>query len=177
MNKLFSRDTRLASTAVLRACVSGQPLITALVLASLTITLALASQYGGGLIPCDLCHKQRWPYYIGIPILLVTAFLPGRSRQVGLALGGAVFLFSVILASYHVGVEQKFWPGPATCGGGLAMPETIEDLHNILARGAVSCDKPAFTLFGISMAGYNALISFIILGLLYQAFRNDKGNA
>lgn len=177
MNKLFSRDTPLASSHLLRAYVSKNPLIAALILASLTIVLALASQYGGGLIPCDLCLKQRWPYYIGIPILLATAFLTGRLRQVGLAIGSTIFLFSVVLASYHVGVEQKFWPGPATCGGGLAMPETIEDLHSILSRGAVSCDTPAFTLFGISMAGYNALISFIILGLLYQAFRNDKGNA
>lgn len=161
----------------------------ALALAVLTLSIALASQYWGGLIPCDLCLKQRWPYYLAIPILLM-AWAAGdpkahhpththpthpqltqdMSLRRWLSLGaGLIFFLGGGLALYHVGVEQKLWPGPSTCGGGLAMPESIDALQSMLTRGAVSCDTPAFTIWGISMAGFNAIISFVISALLIYA--------
>lgn len=125
-------------------------------LAIVTIVIALLSQHIGGLVPCDLCYKQRWPYYIGIPLLLWAGFTI-HARPLFL-LVSLIFLGGTILAAYHTGVEYGWWAGPSACAG-TGMPSNLGDLELALSQAVVRCDAPAFTLFGISMAGYNALVS------------------
>ncbi|MFQ5954659.1 MAG: disulfide bond formation protein B [Kiloniellales bacterium] len=130
---------------------------------------AYASQYIGGLEPCSLCLYQRVPYWVAIGLTAAALALAGRRRLQGLALivVGAVFLFGTGLALYHVGVEQHLFAGPPACSADLGQATTIEELRaQLIGQPVVRCDEVAWSLFGISMAGYNAIAS---LGLTAAA--------
>lgn len=135
--------------------------------AALTISLALASQYLGGLQPCELCLEQRIPYYIGVPLMLLALLawprLPRAWRLVLLGGLGAIFLWGLQLAIYHAGVEWGFWPGPTACSGlgGEIDFDAIMDMKPV-----VRCDVVQFRMLGISLAGYNALATMLIIGLI-----------
>jgi disulfide bond formation protein DsbB len=132
---------------------------------------ALGSQFVGGLYPCEMCHWQRWPHYTAIGIAALAFLLGQRSEvRVLVALAALAILTSGAIGIYHAGVEYKFWEGLTTCsnmGGGAV---TIED---IMATPLIRCDEPQWTLFGISLAGFNALISIpsalFILNLVRRA--------
>lgn len=122
-------------------------------------------QYGLGYVPCPLCYQQRIPYYFAIPLglaIAALAWMGGATRLVrfALVLLALVLLVSAGLGVYHAGVEWKFWQGPSSCAAG---PPTVQNFDNILESirniRAVPCDEAAWRLLGISLAGYNALIS------------------
>jgi disulfide bond formation protein DsbB len=121
---------------------------------------ALGSQYLGGLSPCEMCHWQRWPHYAAVPVALAAFFVPRRY------LGTLAVLFAASLVAvsgaigiYHVGVEQHWWPGPA-CTAAAGHGLSGMDLINAIQRGPlIRCDVPQWTLFGISLAGFNAILS------------------
>jgi disulfide bond formation protein DsbB len=131
---------------------------------------AFASQFVFGIPPCELCYWQRWPYYLGLPVLaLLLIFwtrLPPAAR-LGLTLVAAlIFVVSIGLASYHAGIEYGFWPGPASCTD-LDTQIDFADLGNISAADqVVPCDVVPFEIFGISLAGFNALGSAFIAFML-----------
>lgn len=137
-----------------------------LVLASMTIAGALASEHLFGLVPCKLCLQQRWPYYVGIPLAALTAAAPaGPVRRTGFGLLALVFLVSAGLGAYHAGVEWGLWEGPNDCGGGTSGPARVEDLMSALeTTRIVSCTEAAWRLAGLSLAGWNALISLGLAG-------------
>jgi disulfide bond formation protein DsbB len=123
---------------------------------------AFAFQYIGGLAPCELCYWQRWPYGATIVLAAVAIFAP-RAERPHLFLCAAIFLVGAGIGLYHVGVEQHWVAGPQACSGGPSGAATIEELRRRLeATPVVRCDEPAWTLFGVSMAGYNALISLAL---------------
>jgi disulfide bond formation protein DsbB len=133
-----------------------------LLLATLTIATALASQYLGGLEPCDLCFKQRWPYYLAIPCLAL-ALRPQFTRPL-ITLAMLIFAVGAAIAAYHAGVEYGWWKGPSGCtSSGIMMG--FESLEQALQKPVVRCDQPAFSLFGISMAGYNFIVSVILTAM------------
>jgi disulfide bond formation protein DsbB len=145
-----------------------------LVIAACAATLggALLFQYVGGLYPCALCFAQRWPYYFAIGFAVLALSLsndPGAQRTVSalFVLIALVFVGGAVLAGYHVGVEQQWWPGTNACGGGLnARGLSMEELRTrLLDQPIVRCDRPAWTLFGISLAGFNVAISLGLAGL------------
>jgi len=147
MNRI---DIRLATllTALLSAAILGA---------------ALLSQFVGGLQPCVLCLYQRWPYVATIALGLAGFALarrhPGAARA-ALGLAGLVFLVGAGIAGFHVGVEQGWWQGTAECGAPAGGAMTLEALRaQVLAAPVVRCDEVPWSLFGISMAGYNLLIS------------------
>lgn len=118
---------------------------------------ALASQYLGGLYPCELCHWQRWPHYAAIPAAALAFVVPGRSQRSALVgLAAVAILISGLIGAYHAGIEYGWWPNLAPCASTMTGTGTIED---ILAMPVISCDQPQWTLLGISLAGYNALLS------------------
>lgn len=148
--------------------------------ATAVIATALASEIFGGLVPCALCLQQRWPYYIAIPILIVCGLARGSAPASSaplLALVGLIFLVGAGLAAYHAGVEYKWWAGPSGCGGGTSLADNTRALLQALQNEkVVRCDEAAFTLFGLSMAGYNFLASLALAalsGLGYLAARNS----
>ncbi|WP_246202751.1 disulfide bond formation protein B [Sphingomonas lacunae] len=128
----------------------------AFLIPAIALTGALTSQYVFGLYPCEMCHWQRWPHYAALVPALAAILLPlqpGAKR--GLILIAALLIAaSGAIGAYHAGVEYGFWPGFSTCTAGVGT--SLEAIWN---APVIRCDVPAFTLFGISMAGYNAIAS------------------
>ncbi|MDD9899443.1 MAG: disulfide bond formation protein B [Alphaproteobacteria bacterium] len=165
MKQLFIRTMNLWS----------QPHFTAFYVAAASAALlavAYTSQYVFGLDPCILCYYQRIPYFVVIALGLAAFAVAPKSEKLALYLiflCGIGFLIDAGIAGFHVGVEHGAWKGLEACGN-AAMPAnaTPEEMRAfIMSRDIVRCDVPAFTLFGISMAGYNFLIA---LGLMLDTF-------
>ena len=127
-----------------------------------TIVAAWGFEWAG-YAPCELCLKERIPYYAGVPLAVLTTFLAARRRTsllpacfVGLAM---IFAAGALLAGYHAGVEWQFWPGPASCTGSYTAPAKIEDfLRQLQTTNVVRCDAAALRVFGLSLAGWDALV-------------------
>ena len=138
------------------------------------IATALLFQYVGGHRPCALCHWQRYPYVAAVPLALVGLALP-RGRAAILLLLAMAFATVAGLALYHVGVEQKWWLGPASCGAaGFPGAQTLEQIKAALLRTPIlRCDTPSWSLFGVTMAGYNlalaAALTVVTAGAAWRA--------
>lgn len=132
-----------------------------------TISAAWASQIFGGLYPCELCLEQRMAYYWGLPILLAILALwnrlPLRVWYIGMAIVTGIFAWGAYMGAYHAGVEWGFWPGPTACTG-VGDAFSFDQLNSM--KPVISCDVVQFRFLGISLAGYNALISVGIVALL-----------
>jgi disulfide bond formation protein DsbB len=144
----------------------------ALVVGLATIAGAWGSQIFGGLVPCELCWGQRVPYYWGLPIIALVLILWNRLPltvwYIGIAVAAAIFLWSAYLGGYHAGVEYGFWPGPTACTGtGNALDFNSLSTGNV--ERVVPCDAVQFRFLGITLAGYNTLISVGIVALLGAA--------
>jgi disulfide bond formation protein DsbB len=140
-------------------------LVVALVAAA-TVGGAWVFQYGWGYQPCALCLMQRNPYYIGIPAAVAAVFLPERWQRGALWIVALVFLVSAGLGFYHAGVEWGWFAGPSDCGGGGAAAGNVGDFLNQLQNTrVVSCTEAAWRFLGLSLAGYNMLISLLLAGL------------
>lgn len=123
---------------------------------------AYGSQYLGGLSPCDLCLYQRWPWWIAAGAGLAGTVLARdrRLRRMSILLAGLAMATGAAVALYHVGVEQRWWQGPTACSGGAALPDSLEAMVAAAVQApVVACNEVAWSLWGISMAGFNALIS------------------
>lgn len=131
------------------------PALVALAAAS-PLAVAYAAQYWGGLDPCPLCLYQRYPYFVALALGLVGIVAPRAARLPVLALAGLAFLASGGIAAFHVGVEEGWWQGTAACGG-IDAGSAEEFKAQVLAAPLVRCDEVPWSLFGISMAGYNFL--------------------
>jgi disulfide bond formation protein DsbB len=131
---------------------------------------ALGSQYIGGLQPCELCLEQRLAYYWGLPVLVaVLVFwnrLPLQVWYIAIVIVAAIFAWGAYMGVFHAGVEWGFWPGPTACTG-TGTDISFEDLSNL--QPVVPCDQVQFRFIGISLAGYNALISLAIVALMLVA--------
>ena len=139
---------------------------------SVVLGTALFSQYWGGLAPCELCILQRWPWAVAIVISLLAVLVGDRPalNPVTIILG-IVFAIGVAFAFYHVGVEQHWFPGPTACTAPSGGAMTLEEMkRQILGTTPVLCDRPAWTLFGVSMAGFNLLASLIMAAICFGSF-------
>jgi disulfide bond formation protein DsbB len=135
-----------------------------LLLASLgVLAAAFTAQYGFGILPCPLCLYQRIPYGTVIALALLALVLRLESRLLAALLGlcALAFLTNSGLALYHVGVEQHWWAGPDSCSAGKGAAQSVEDLLAQLSKPVKipACDQVSWSLFGISLAGYNLLAS------------------
>ena len=146
----------------LAASSPARPIMLAILAASVGVLgLAYAAEHAFGLEPCALCTYQRVPYLIAGMLAAVALGLSTaprtQTRLVGLC--GGVFLVGLGLAAYHVGVEQHWWTSPA-CGGIPAADMTLEEMHAELAsKPPRPCDRVDWSLFGVSIAGYNGIAS------------------
>src|SRR5579862_4491887 len=138
-----------------------------LIASVIVLGTALLSQYWGGLIPCELCLLQRWPWRVAI-VLAAVAWLAGdRVPLTAAALAFALLFFiSAGLGFYHVGVEQHWFAGPTACSASAGLTATtIEELRRQLeAAPVVMCDQVQWALFGISLAGWNVVASLALAG-------------
>ncbi len=141
------------------------------VVAAATIVGAWLFQYGLGLKPCPLCLEQRYAYYFALPLAVMVALgdQAGASRKVlmlALAVIAAGMLWNTGLGIYHAGVEWGWWRGPQECSGTLGDLGSARDLASRLQSfSVVRCDEAAWRFLGLSLAGYNAVISLVLAGL------------
>lgn len=140
-----------------------QTAVPALILAASVAILggAFAFQHLGGLEPCPLCVLQRYPYGAAI-VLSAAALVLARwvDPALPVAAAGVAFLAGAALAGFHVGVEEGWWPGLSTCAGGSVAAMGLEDINRGAARAAApQCDDVPWALFGVSLAGFNLVLS------------------
>lgn len=128
-----------------------------------------------GYAPCELCLLQRWPH-LAAALIAAGIWYFGWKRWLA-ALGLLAALCATGFAIYHAGVELKLWAGPQHCSGGVAgmAAMSTQDLLTALeAAPVVRCDQIAWSLFGISMAGWNAICSAGLSGLWLAAVRGRR---
>ncbi len=153
--------------------------------AFLTIAGAWFFELVLGLQPCALCLTQRTPYYIGVALAGAAAFVAWsraqaanspqhevwlRTRPVlvrlALAALAVIFVVSAGLGTYHAGVEWQLWQGPTGCTGLDTTPGSVGDLLSALDTvRVVPCDEAPWVFLGLSLAGWNALISLVLAGI------------
>ncbi len=157
-----------ALKALINRILENWPLVAALS-SALMLAIAHAFETFGHLAPCTLCLKAREVYWVALTVGLITVagqmqLKDDRIRRLGSLLLAAVFLVGVGVAVYHAGAEWKFWPGPKTCASG-AIPH-LTSLDSVMKGGSIkapACDKAAWVFLGLSMAGWNALVSLKLL--------------
>ena len=122
---------------------------------------AYASQYIGGLHPCEMCWWQRYPHMAAIPLALLAFLTSGRPCVSALftGLAGLTIGISGGIALFHAGVEYGWWEGLTACSTSPAGGNPADILNQIMATPITRCDVAPWTLLGISLAGYNALLS------------------
>jgi len=135
-----------------------------------TILGAWFFQYGLGIVPCPLCLEQRIPYYVAIPLAVIVALAAYREAPrplivAGLGVLALVFLFGAGLAAYHAGIEWKWWPGPQDCSGPLDPLGSRGLLEQLQDISIVRCDEAPWRFLGLSLAGYNVLISLALAAI------------
>ncbi|MFC7498898.1 disulfide bond formation protein B [Enterovirga sp. GCM10030262] len=122
---------------------------------------ALGSQYYGGLYPCEMCHWQRWPHYAALTLALLSFAMrgqPDRGRSFVWLAALAIFTSGAI-GVYHAGVEAGIFEGLTTCSAALSGGSSADILADIMATPLVRCDQIQWSFLGISMAGWNAILS------------------
>ena len=141
------------------------------VIAAATLAGAWFFQLVLDIRPCPLCLEQRYAYYLAVPLGLVVAFAASRGAPrpvllAGLAILALAALANAGLGAYHAGVEWKFWQGPTDCSG------PVVDLGNagtLLQRldtvKVIRCDEVQWRFLGLSLAGYNVLISLLMAAI------------
>ncbi len=130
----------------------------------------LIFQYIGGLAPCKMCIWQRWPHGIAIVIGIIVMFWPHR---VWALLASVIIFIGAGIGVYHAGVEQKWWEGPSSCtGGGLSTEMNLLDLNAPVSL--VMCDDIVWQMFGITMAGYNAIFSVVLAVIWFKAYASSS---
>ena len=136
---------------------------TARLIALLLPAALLAGAWGSqlfGLVPCEMCHWQRWPHYAAVAVAAL-AFAPlSRPVQMLFVLfAGVLIAVSGAIGVFHAGVEYHWWQGITACTAPVGHGDAMDILNQALRRPLVRCDVPQWTLFGISLAGFNAILS------------------
>ncbi|MDO9222388.1 MAG: disulfide bond formation protein B [Caulobacter sp.] len=166
--------------ALIDRCLQNWPLVAA-VSSLLMLAIAHAFETFGHLAPCTLCLRAREVYWVALTVgglaFAAQLFLKDdRIRRLGSLLLAAVFLVGVGVAVYHAGAEWKFWPGPKTCASGAI--QQLTSLDAVMNGGSIkapACDTAAWVFLGLSMAGWNALISLklLVYSILAARLRRD----
>jgi disulfide bond formation protein DsbB len=158
------------------------PLRSPLALALAILAIAVSSIAGAfvfealGYAPCELCLKERIPYYPAVPIAALAVLFAARGSRgllrAAFLILALIFAASAIFGAYHAGIEWGFWPGPAECSGALDLARSTADfLKQLQSIKVARCDAPALRLLGLSLAGWNALISAGLVALSVVGLR------
>ena len=122
---------------------------------------AISFEFFYDLVPCKLCVWQRWPHVIIIAITLVGLSILNKTWILLLISLSAIV--TGIIGLYHTGIEQGWWSGPLGCSSQFGSETDISNLTTLLLETpVVKCDEIVWSLFNISMAGWNSLVSFFI---------------
>ena len=136
---------------------------------ALLLAGAYISQYGFGLFPCEMCWWQRYPHFAAVLLALVST--AAQPRQLWIALAALAILASGLIGGFHAGVEYDWWEGLTTCSTTASGPISLDD---IMAAPITRCDVPQWTLAGISLAGFNAVISTLSAVAIFVLLAKDR---
>ena len=135
------------------------------VLALLLPLALLAGAWGfqliGHLYPCEMCLWQRWPHYAAVVVAALAFVVPPRAARALVGLAALLIAVSGAIAVAHAGVEYRWWPGFTACTRTLDLSglSPAERLQQIMGAPVVPCDVTQWDLFGVSLAGFNAILS------------------
>ena len=134
-------------------------------------------EYFHGALPCDLCITQRWFHGVIIAYSFIIIFLISKtliSNKLPLLGGAVLWLSSSMAGLYHFGIEMSFWTGPDGCSSNINFSK--DTLTNLLNKSPIKCDEVMFEIFGFSLAGWNALVSFFAFLIISILLLNKKLN-
>ena len=145
------------------------------IISSLMLLSAFYLEYFHGALPCDLCITQRWFHgaiigYSFIIILIINKTL--ISNKLLILVGAILWLSSSLAGLYHLGIEMNFWTGPDGCSSNIDFSK--DTLTYLLNKSPIKCDEVMFKIFGLSLAGWNALASFSIFLLISILLLNKR---
>ena len=158
----------------------ANPAATAALLIALAGSATIAGAWFFELVirlhPCPLCLEQRWPYYLGIPLALAVALAALRGAPRALVIAGllalaGLMLWGLYLGVLHAGIEWKWWTGPQACSGAPQLGGPGDLMKRLQSINITRCDEAAWRFLGISLAGYNALISAALAALALAGAR------
>ena len=156
-------------------------LIILFILSIIAITSALVAEFFFDLAPCKMCLKQRHPYY-AIIFLVIIFYIFRQTKNIWLYIFVQIaLLYGLFYAFWHVGIEQKILPGPASCSGTLLQTNSIQNLkQQITNQAIVNCSEITWAVFGLSAATLNALLLlfFLIFNTIFivQYFYDTQKN-
>jgi disulfide bond formation protein DsbB len=156
--------------------------------AALAVTVIAAATLAGawffqlvlGLVPCELCLAQRYAYYLAVPLGVLVAIAAARDAPRSVLMAGLALLLLAALGNaglgvYHAGVEWKFWQGPTACTGPIG---NLGSAGSLLERldtvKVIRCDEVQWTFLGLSLAGYNVLISLLMAAIAAWGFVSTR---
>ena len=142
---------------------------------------AFIAEFIFNLAPCEMCLKQREPYYIIILGFIFIAILRWQTRiwfYLGIQL---ISIYGLFYSIWHIGIENQLLPGPAGCSSGLNNTDNISSLkEQILAKPVINCEDIAWSIFGLSAATINSMLLFLIFILnaiyLWRTYDTEKEN-
>ena len=144
---------------------------------------ALIAEYYFDLQPCEMCLKQREPYYVIIAGFILVMILKWQDKiwfYVGVQI---VSIYGLFYSLWHVGIENKILAGPSSCSGGLNISTNTSSLkEQIISKAVINCEEVAWSIFGLSAATMNSLLLFLIfiINAIYivniYAFKKEKNS-
>ncbi|WP_441278580.1 disulfide bond formation protein B [Tardiphaga sp. 172_B4_N1_3] len=154
---------------------SSNPALVAALVVGLIALATLAGAWFFQLVldirPCPLCLEQRYAYYLAIPLAVLVAIAAARDAPRGLVVTGLVVLVlaalaNAVLGGYHAGVEWTFWQGPTDCSGPVVdLGKAGSLLERLDTVKVIRCDEVQWRFLGLSLAGYNVLISLLMAAI------------
>lgn len=164
-----------AQTAHTSTPVSSNPALVAALAVGLIALATLAGAWFFQLVldirPCPLCLEQRYAYYLAIPLAVLVAIAAARDAPRGLVATGLIVLAlaalaNAVLGGYHAGVEWTFWQGPTDCSGPVVdLGKAGSLLERLDTVKVIRCDEVQWRFLGLSLAGYNVLISLLMVAI------------
>jgi disulfide bond formation protein DsbB len=150
----------------------------ALLIPAFMLAGALVSQYVFGLYPCEMCYWQRWPHWVALALGAVAVLAVRRVQGLAIAmaaLAAIAIAISGLIGGFHAGVEYGWWEGLTSCATTVPAGSSTDDvLNSIMAAPLVRCDTAPWSMFGISLAGYNFLLSLAGATAIYLLLRRKK---
>ena len=136
-------------------------------LVSLLSIMALASAFVAefyfDLAPCEMCLKQREPYYFIVAGFVIITILKWQKKIWFYLSVQIISIYGLFYSIWHVGIENRFLPGPAGCSSGLNMTSNTSSLkEQILSKPVINCEDVIWSIFGLSAASINSLLLFLI---------------
>jgi disulfide bond formation protein DsbB len=137
---------------------------------ALLLAGAYLSEYGFGLFPCEMCWWQRYPHFAAVALALASTL--AEPKRLWIALAALAILISGLIGAFHAGVEYGWWEGITACASNVEAGG--DPLDAIMNAPLVRCDVAPWTLAGISLAGFNAIVSTVSAVAILALVAKDR---